>query len=262
MANSKEQLGKIIRKVGEIFRVADAAQVLEVPHTEAAKRLARWSRQGWLTRIQRGLYSLVPIEATSDIALDEAWILAPELFSPCYIGGWSAAEYWDFTEQLFRDICVITERPIPKKAQKFHGIQFVLTRISKSLSFGTKIIWMKEKKILVSDPHKTIVDMLYDPKLGGGIQHVMDCFKEYLKSSHKNLEQLGEYSEKLGNGAVFKRLGFLCEIELGKEHELTKLCRSRLTTGNAYLDPKLKGGALITRWRLFVPINIKENYDS
>jgi predicted transcriptional regulator of viral defense system len=262
MANSREQLGKIIRKSGEIFRVADVALALDVSHIEAAKRLARWSKQGWLTRIQRGLYALVPIEASTDRALDEAWILVPELFNPCYIGGWSAAEYWDFTEQLFRDVCVITERAIPHKALKFHGIPFVLTRISNSLSFGTKIIWMKEKKVLISDPHKTIIDMLYDPQLGGGIQHVMDCFKEYLKSPHKDIDQLGNYAVKLRNGAVFKRLGFLCEHELGKEHELTKLCRSHLTTGNAYLEPKLKGGALITNWRLFVPINIKKRHDT
>ncbi|MFA5829456.1 MAG: type IV toxin-antitoxin system AbiEi family antitoxin domain-containing protein [Candidatus Gracilibacteria bacterium] len=262
MAKSKEQLGKIIRKAGEIFRVADAAAILEVSNIEAAKRLARWATQGWLTRIQRGLYALVPIEASTDRALEDAWILVPELFAPCYIGGWSAAEYWDFTEQLFRDVCVITERAIPKKTQQFHGVPFALTRINNALSFGTKIIWLKEKKILISDPHKTIIDMLYDPQLGGGIQHIMDCFKEYLKSSHFNPEQLGNYAEKLNNGAVFKRLGFLSEHELGKEHSITKLCKSRLTTGNAYLDPKLKGGALITNWRLFVPINIKENYDT
>ena len=262
MANSKEQLGKIVRKTGEIFKVNEVAQILEISNIEAAKRLARWTKQEWLTRIQRGLYALVPIEASSNTAIEEAWILAPELFDPCYIGGWSAAEYWDFTEQIFRDICVVTERIVHRKTQKIHGIHFVLTHINKDLSFGTKIIWMKEKKVFVSDPHKTIIDMLYDPKLGGGIQHVMDCFKEYLKSSHKNIEQLGSYAGQLNNGAVFKRLGFLCEHELGKENVLTKLCRSHLTKGNAYLDPKLKGGALITNWRLFVPINIKEKYDS
>lgn len=262
MANSKEQLGKIVRKTGEIFKVADAAVILELSHVEAAKRLARWVRQGWLTRIQRGLYALVPIEAATDRALEDEWVLVPELFVPGYIGGWSAAEYWDFTEQLFRDVCVVTERTVRKKTHQYHGITFVLTRINKALSFGTKTIWLKEKKILISDPHKTIIDILYDPQLGGGIQHVMDCFKEYLKSSHFDSEQLTAYAEKLDNGAVFKRLGFLAERELGKEHAITKLCKSRLTTGNAYLDPKLKGGALITRWRLFVPINIKKNYDT
>lgn len=257
MTRPKEQIGTIIRQTGEIFKVSDVALVLGISNNEASKRLARWKKQGWLTRIQRGVYATVPIDATTtDRVLEDAWILVPELFSPGYVGGWSAAEYWDFTEQLFRDICVITERQVPRKIRQIHNTSFVLTHIKNATAFGTKTVWQQEKKILISDPHKTIIDILYDPQLGGGMQHVMDCFTEYIKSSHFNSELLGGYAEKLKNGAVFKRLGFLCERELGKDHLLTRLCKSHITKGNINFTPNLKGRNLITRWRLFVPQDI------
>ncbi|MDA1352846.1 MAG: hypothetical protein O3A01_00035 [bacterium] len=260
MKKPKQKLGKIIRDAGEIFNVSSAAKVLDVPNTEAAKILARWTKQGWLTRIQRGLYAVVPIEAsTTNQALEDAWILAPELFAPCYIGGWSAAEHWDYTEQIFRDICVITERVVATKKKEVHGIKFIVTRIKNALDFGTKTLWRQDKKILISDPHKTIIDMMVNPELGGGIQHTMECFSAYLESTHFDPDKLADYAEKLSNGAVYKRLGYLCERKLGDTHLLTKICKSNLSKGNAYLDPNIKNGALISRWRLFVPVNIRDS---
>jgi|GEM_PF-6032200 len=38
---------------------------------------------------------------------DEPWAVAQKLFVPCYVGGWSAAEYWDFTEQIFNSTLVV-----------------------------------------------------------------------------------------------------------------------------------------------------------
>jgi predicted transcriptional regulator of viral defense system len=77
--------------------------------------------------------------------------------------------------------------------------------------------------------------------------------ENYLRSENKNLEQLIEYCEKLGNGAVFKRLGFLLEKIAPDETKAIEECYKRLTTGNAKLDPKLINVKLITRWRLWVP---------
>jgi len=259
MARPKEQLGKLVREAGDIFTVETAASVLNASNSDVAKTLARWTKQGWLTRVRRGLYAVVPIEATTtNRALEDSWIIVPELFTPCYIGGWSAAEYWDLTEQIFRSICILTEHSYSQKLQEIHGISFSLTKISPNLMFGTKTVWRKDKKILVSDPHKTILDMLYNPQLGGGIQHIVDCIREYIRSEHYNAAKLGEYAEQMDNGAVFKRLGYIAECLLGDEHELTKLSRCNITKGNAYLDPKLKNGSLITRWRLFVPESFKE----
>ena len=40
--------------------------------------------------------------------VDESWVLARAVFEPCYIGGWSAAEHWGFTEQIFNSTMVFT----------------------------------------------------------------------------------------------------------------------------------------------------------
>lgn len=257
-SKSRERLSKLLREGGDILTVEKAARILRLGNEDAAKALARWRSQGWLARIRRGVYVSVPLEAKSTAqTLEDAWVLIPELFSPAYVGGWSAAEYWDLTEQIFRDVCIITERAVTKRNQTIHNIPFVVTHAPAALHFGTKPVWIKEKKIMVSDPTKTIIDMLSTPWVGGGIQHVADCLEEYLKSRYFDAAQLIDYATRVKNGAVFKRLGFLASQLLDGDHPLVQACETRLTQGKAQLDPANKGEKLITRWRLFIPAKIR-----
>jgi predicted transcriptional regulator of viral defense system len=104
----------------------------------------------------------------------------------------------------------------------------------------------------VSDPHRTIIDMLDDPSVGGGIRHVLDCLKTYLETKEAETSKLIEYADRLGNGAVFKRLGFLL-WQIGGYGDLAETCRTRLTAGNAKLDPAIPCPRLIKKWRLWIP---------
>lgn len=255
---SRVRLSKLLREGGELLTVEKTALILGFDKDQAAKSLARWRSQGWLTRIKRGVYAAVPIEAeTTDRALEDTWILVPELFDPAYVGGWSAAEHWDLTEQLFRDVCVFSARPVTRRHQEFHNVPFVVAHAAIDAHFGCKPVWKKGMKILVSDPTKTIVDILFTPWAGGGIQHTVDCLKQYLNSGHFKPTVLIDYATRLGNGAVFKRLGYLSSQLLGDTHPLTVECHSHLTAGKAQLDPALPGDKLITRWRLFIPATLR-----
>ena len=76
-----------------------AAIALSLSSTEAAKLLSRWTAQGWMQRVKRGIYVPVALESeTSSAAPDDSWVIAEAAFSPCYLCGWSAAEHWGLTE--------------------------------------------------------------------------------------------------------------------------------------------------------------------
>jgi len=254
----RERMAAIIRGTKGTVSVGEAARILSVASTDAAKMLSRWSKKGWMSRIRRGLYVAVPLESrTADVPLEDPWLIADRLFSPCYIGGWSAAEYFDLTEQIFSTVMVMTVQKPRDRRPVIKGTEFMLRTISEKAMFGLKPVWRGQVKISVSDPTRTILDMLVDPVLGGGIRSVKDMLVNYIRSENKNLEQLIEYGEQLGNGAAFKRLGFLLEKTAPDETEPIEQCRKRLTAGNAKLDPKLNNSRLITRWRLWVPENWK-----
>ncbi len=254
----RERIAAIIRGTKGTISTAEAAGILNVVSTDASKMLSRWTKKGWMSRVHRGLYIPVPLESrTADVPLEDPWLIAERLFAPCYIGGWSAAEYLDLTEQIFSTVMVMTVQKPRDRTLKIKETVFMLRTVSEKALFGLKPVWRGQVKISISDPTRTILDMLSDPVLGGGIRSTKDMFTNYMRSENKNLEMLIEYSERLGNGAVFKRLGFLLELITPDETRIIDQCRSRLTTGNAKLDPNINNAKLITRWRLWVPENWK-----
>ena len=251
----RRRLATVVREAGETVQIADAERALDISRTTAAKLLSRWSAQGWLRRVGPGTYAPVSLDSlVSERVLDDHWVLVPALFDPAYIGGRTAAEHWDLTEQIFRDIVVLTERPVRARRRDHHGASFTLRHVRPGMIFGTKSVWRGRTRIAVSDVHRTIVDVLDDPELGAGIQHVDDCLASYWGHRDRNDDRLVAYADRLGNGAVFKRLGFLAERGFGGA-ALVDACRNRLTQGNARLDPSLPCRRLVTRWRLFVPDN-------
>lgn len=250
----RKRLSAIFRETKGTISVEEASNILKVSPTEAAKMLSRWAKKGWLSRVRRGIYIPIPLEArTAEIPLEDPWIVAERLYSPCYIGGWSAAEYWDLTEQVFRTVVVLTTQKPRDRSPVIRGTSFLLRTISEKTIFGTKTVWRGKVKVSVSDPSRTLLDMLIDPKLGGGIRSTTDMFLNYLKSEKKDLELLIKYAKRLRNGAVFKRLGFLLERYASEQKAAIDECKLQLTTGNVKLDPALKSDKLITRWRLWVP---------
>ncbi len=253
LPRGRVKLAAVIRAAGDIIHIDDAAQTLGLSRTEAAKYLSRWVKQAWLRRVGSGAYVPVSLDSLeSEHVLEDHWVLVPALFSPAYIGGRTAAEHWDLTEQIFRDILVMTAQTVRTKSRQCHGAHFTLKHIQKQKIFGMKSVWRGRTRISVSDIHRTIIDMLDDPALGGGIQHVDDCLDAYFHRADRDDGTLVEYGDRLRNGALFKRLGFLSERNPSGE-SLQAPCRTRLTKGNAKLDPALDCPRLVSKWRLWIP---------
>ena len=268
----KKRLSLLIQSAGDFVRIKDAEKTLNLSRTQSAKLLSQWASQGWLRRVGVGIYVPVPINLLdSRQIIEDPWVLVPTLFSPAYIGGRTAAEYWDLTEQIFRDIVVFTARPVRSRSIKSQSATFTLKTIKEKKIFGTETVWRGQTQVAVSDIYKTLIDMLNDSSIGGGIQHISDCFDNFMKQKQSkklkhsfqkfdNYKQWKEhsfktlisYAKQLGNGAVFKRLGLLAERH-PEGYDLAVTCKKNLTQGNAKLDSSLKCDHLITRWRLLVP---------
>ena len=255
----RQRLAALMRETGDVITIDDAVRVFDEDRETAAKLLSRWTQQGWLRRVGPGAYVGASLETLeNEHVLEDLWVLVPALFEPGYVGGRTAAQHWDLTEQIFNDVYVMTTRPVREKLQRLHGANFTLKHIDPERLFGTVPVWRSQTKVQLSDVHRTMVDMLDDPTCGSGIRQVADCLEVYLRRPDRNDHQLLAYADRLGNGAVFKRLGFLVEGN-PTATALANGCRQRLTKGNAKLDPSLQCNRLVTRWRLWVPKYWKMN---
>ena len=253
-AKSRFQLAAVLRRHRGAVTVKEAAVVLHLPALDTAKLMARWVQQGWLARVRRGLYVPVPVEGfTAEGATHNPGLLAAHVFAPCYLAGWSAATHWGLTPRTAPVVMVSTTRKVGRAEMTFGGSNYQIKKITPAQFFGTKAVWRDGTWIKISDPHKTIVDMLDDPGLGGGARGVERVFRAYFETPLRDLDQLIAYAQQMKNGAIFKRLGWLLERCGVTDATALAAVRAHLTAGNAKIDARLICNRLITRWRLWIP---------
>jgi len=236
---------------------ADVASELGVDPHVAARKLAHWAEKGWLRRVRRGLYIPVPVEAEHPGGwAQDALVVATAVWAPCYFAGWTAASHWSLTEQMFRTTVLKTTRRVRATEVRLLDVDYLLTHIGKGgMTWGLESLWHEEIRIQIADPARTVIDILDAPRIGGGIRHVAEILGAYL--DNYDALRLVEYGDRLGNRAVFKRLGFLVEALERDERELIAACRTRLSAGLALLDPDAPpDGPRVPSWGLRANVRI------
>jgi predicted transcriptional regulator of viral defense system len=245
--------------------VAASSKALGVSEKEATAKLGALTRRGWLLRVRRGLYYVLPLEAEpgKPTTFDDPWVLAREAFSPCYVGGWSAAEYWGLTEQLFRSTLVVTAANIRSRSTQMLGHEFRLFWVPEKRITGATLVWRGSERVLVSDRERTIIDCLRNPALCGGIRHTVQVIREYGSSKEHNFGKLIETARAAANGAAWKRLGYVAEMLWPSERPLISESLRHLTAGYVKLDPTVrKNGKMLRRWRLRVNVKLSDESSS
>lgn len=238
-----------------------AVQLLNLDRSRALPALRSLVRRGWLKRLRRGLYLVLPLEAEADVSgvVEDPWLLAAQLFSPCYIGGWSAAEHWGLTEQIFRSTFVVSAAKIRQTENRIAEVEFHVVTVPARRVEGITPVWRGRERVLVSSPERTLVDGLITPAWLGGIRQLADLLASYRRSDSWKPEQLLKDLNAVGTGAAFKRLGYLLETLEVDEPVLLRAALSRRSAGIVKLDPSIRGrGRLRKRWGLWLNAEIQE----
>lgn len=248
----RKQLNKILSGTGDIITIDDTAIVLELSRIKTRALLQAFAKSGWLKRMRPGVYVKTFLETLDpSLSQEDSFTVSSNLFAPCYIGAWSAASHWGLTDQVFSVVWIFTARRFRKKYISM-GNQYVLTHIKKSYLFGTAAEWINNQKILISDPHKTIIDFAeFVNQLG--LTSFIDVFTTYMHSKYKNLSVLRDYILKSGNRTLFKRIGYLLEKNFPDEIVHINAYKSLISKGYSKIYSKVPCPKIVKRWNLRVP---------
>lgn len=259
-ASERTLIAKLARssKSG-VITSADASQALGFDARNTAAKLGSLTKRGWLHRVRRGVYLVVPLEAEpgKPATAADPWVLAQEVFTPCYIGGWSAAEYWELTEQIFRPTLVVTAAAVRSKSIELLGQEYRLFRVPALRVRIETSVWRGSVKVRVSSRERTLVDCLRNPALSGGVGHLILMMKEYGSRPDRDFKQLLNEAREADSGAIWKRLGYLFEMLWPKEELIINEASRKLTAGNVKLDPSVKThGKLVKRWGVWSNVDL------
>jgi predicted transcriptional regulator of viral defense system len=238
---------------------ADVLAARPMGRTAANLLLSRLARKGWLRRLRRGAYTVVPLSSGSATPpVESPLAVAMQLFAPCYISGWSAAQHWALTDQIFNAVAVFSAKPQRRGTQLIAGITYRVRRVRTEKIFGTTRVWAGSVTIEMADLHRTLIDVLDAPEMGGGGPHTLDIVRAYWARSDADPQRLLEYAARLGRGTVFKRLGFFAERFGRVDPAWLTTCRDNLSAGVSLLDPAGPArGPVVSRWRLRVNLPIE-----
>jgi len=247
-----------LERTNGLIQIDDVQKAFDIPRGQTSQLLYRLAKQGWIKKLKSGLYRVVPLEASNPSLTDEnPWLIANQIFTPCYIGCWTAANYLGLTDQLFLDTWVVTAQKVFVKKRAVAEHSFILWQVPEDHFFGLKYEWIENNKILISDPHKTVLDFLCFPE-AFSTQSMIDILKSYLDSSVKDIGVLRDYTKKIKNKSVLKRLGFLLEYLHADAYDLIQYCLQNKSKGNSPLSTVTSCDKIITRWNLIIPNRLKE----
>lgn len=239
-----------------VLTVAAAAAALGLPDRGAALTLGRLERAGWLKRIRRGLYHIVPLEGGAGTVVEDPWVLADAAFAPCYIGGWTAAHYWGLTEQSFRATFVATAANLRARAQTLLGTEYRLVRVPVTRVESVPLTWRGAVQLRVASAERAIVDACDDPAWVGGIRHLGEIVLRYREIQSDRGAALLLELERRASGAAFRRAGYLAERLWPGASDLIAGALANRPAGVIRLDPVIQGrGTMSRRWGLWVNVD-------
>lgn len=241
---------EILRKLSQlgVFSVKDAVEVTGLKEIEVRRILPKLRKLGFLEKIEKGKYFILPV---TDVTLNE-FIVADLLVKPSAVAYWSALSFHEFTEQIPHIIYVQTTARKKKSELEILGIRYKIVRVKPNKFFGFQDVWIESYlgrfRINVTDREKTIIDCLDKPKYCGGIAEVIKA----LETRNYDVKKLSEYAIRLGNSAVIRRLGYLCDC-LNIKIELPSI----KTRNYILLDPTLpKRGRVASKWRIMDNVGV------
>jgi len=271
--NTKKERGALSRELAKalthlasrapVFTVEEFAQVMGRPKNKTWRVLHFLLEGGWIERLSKGKYLIIPLEAGPEATWSEdAMVIACHLVELASIAYWSACHYWGWTEQVPRTVFVQTTQRKLRTTQVVLGVQYKFVHVRPRKFFGHLKRTADRGTFTITDREKTLIDALDHPEFCGGIRLIMEMLPA---AEHINWDKVDRYMERMGSGAIYKRLGFLAErlgtrLALPDRDKRLAKWRSRLTGGYAPLDPEgPPGGRADSRWRVRVNVSGLEN---
>lgn len=239
------------------FGLHDAQAILGYKAVGSAKNfLERLHQKGWICRIRRDRYAIIPLSSGEDRSPQlHEFVVAMEMATPAAIAYWSALNHHGMTEQLPRTVFVATNHQVRRQPGTVLGVDYKVVALRPEKFFGIEQDWIGELPFKVTDREKTIVDGLDQPRYVGGIEEIVKA----LAGVWGRLDEvkLRSYAARIGNSAVAKRLGFIMEA-VGIGNPATFHEEMRLAPGFSPLDPTLlHHGKHNRRWGLLVNVEVK-----
>ena len=224
-------------------RARELAPSVGLKDAYLAEALYHLRKNNWIVSLRRGLYALSP--TVPGVAAAHEFEVAMALVEPAMISHWSALHYHGLTEQIPRDVFVVTTtdawipRPRKDRAGRSGGsfqvgdTTYRFIQVKPDRFFGGEKVWVGEARVSITGLERTLLDGLSMPQHCGGFAEALHALR--IGIDQLNTERITEYAIRLGVTTA-KRLGWALE-SLGVPRSNLEELAALPINGYRKLDP-------------------------
>jgi len=245
------------QRVFSLVEARKAAVRVGMRQSYLTEALHHLERTGWIVRIKRGLYAVS--SSIPGVSPVHEFEIAMAMAKPAAISHWSALHHHGLTEQAPRTVFVLTPgvRNVShlnrSQDRRRHAGQnaplrpFHFVSIQRKWFFGVENVWVGEARITMTDPERTLLDGLSNPKLCGDFAEVLHAFER--RGHELDVKRIIRYALKL-DAAMAKRLGWVLEHHGVPAEKLRPLLEAPIRGWRKLDASSSSHGSYIRRWMI------------
>ncbi len=190
-----------------ILSVSDFVEFYSITSGYARKMISDLVNHGWLVRVGKGQYQLLPARTGLDpYPAGDKFIVACQRFPDSFIAFGSAAEYHGLTMQIFPTVMLINTM---RSGEQFIGnVRALMIKVTAENHIGCQPV-TKGPNVSVATIERTVLDAIDRPDLCGGISGLPEIIER--ARVRLNFDRLMEYLPTYRSKSLVSKVGWLLE---------------------------------------------------
>jgi predicted transcriptional regulator of viral defense system len=243
----------------QVFTFDEARQKLKINAIALNKMLHELQRNGYVVRIKKGLYAVVPVETVGKSFAPNKYLVAAKLQKKACLSYHTALELHGAAESVFNTLYI----SVPRQARPFHFQETTYSFVTNEYLFGLTKVKVDGISLSITDREKTILDGIDRLKYAGGVE-------EYLKSVSSfpsiHTSRLLQYLQHLDKKVLYAKAGWLLSRmakQWSIEEQHLKKLRGKLSSRTFYLQEG-NGNTeyrFNDEWNLMIPANLESKLE-
>ena len=241
------ELVRLLASEGDRIFTTDRARELApqvgLKDSYLAEALYHLRRNDWIVPLRRGLYALSA--TVPGVSEAHEFEIAMALVNPAAISHWSALHHHGLTEQVPREVIVLTttestvprirrtEARLPGGGYPVVDTTYRFVQVRPERFFGTQKVWVGDARISITDVERTLLDGLSMPQYCGDFAEVLHAFQVVM--DRLDIERITQYAYRLDTATV-RRLGWVLEYH-GADSSIIDRLAPLPVRGYRMLDP-------------------------
>jgi predicted transcriptional regulator of viral defense system len=244
-------------KQKDIVRTGELSSVLGITESQERSLLHRLANSGWIVRLKRGVYLVPPrIPAGGKYSPGIALILRKlmqEQNGKYQIGGPTAFNFYGFDDQIPNVTYIYNNRISGRRI--IGSLEYQFTKVAdRRLGAINTVQAQNGGEIIYSSRVRTLMDAVYDWSRFNSLPRGYVWIRQEINQDPKLVSKLVEATNRYGNQATVRRIGYLMDI-LSQPSEIIKRLQRQLSNSKSlipWIPVKPARGRVNRKWGVIV----------